>query len=227
MPVPPTRGQKIHVLATKRIKCTRLGASPPPTPLSSAGHRPYPTSPQQPLQAGLPARQSGTDGSAMPHEGGAAVGARRRKKNAVRTVAARLIVVAVTVYRYDRPQSGGRSGNDVQQPLSVVGGDAGGRAAVRDGAAEALPTTEAVGTVKIPAAASPAEADAIAAAIEEHLGATEAASTGRDGQVGRRGTDSGSRFGSRSGSRRRRIGPVGRRESGAEPPVTERRIDAV
>ena len=60
----------------------------------------------------------------------------------------------------------------------IVGEDAGGRAAVRDGAAEALPATEAVGTVKIPAAASPAEADAIAAAIEEHLDATEAAPAG-------------------------------------------------
>ena len=60
----------------------------------------------------------------------------------------------------------------------AVGGDGGGRATVRDSAAETPPATEAVGTVKIPAAASPAEADAIAAAIEEHLGATEAASTG-------------------------------------------------
>ena len=60
----------------------------------------------------------------------------------------------------------------------VVGGDGGGRTAVRKGAVETPPATEAVGTVKIPAAASPAEADAIAAAIEEHLGATEAASAG-------------------------------------------------
>ena len=81
----------------------------------------------------------------------------------------------------ERPETAtGRenTGRQHRERSVIVGGDTGGRAAVRDGAAEALPTTEAVGTVKIPAAASPAEADAIAAAIEEHLGATEAASTG-------------------------------------------------
>ena len=79
----------------------------------------------------------------------------------------------------ERPETAaGREDTDRQhrERSVVVGGDGGGRPAVRDGAAEALPATEAVGTVKIPAAASPAEADAIAAAIEEHLGATEATS---------------------------------------------------
>jgi hypothetical protein len=31
------------------------------------------------------------------------------------------IVTAVTVYRFDRPQSGGRYRNDLQQSLSVLG----------------------------------------------------------------------------------------------------------
>ena len=77
----------------------------------------------------------------------------------------------------ERPETAaGRENADRQgrERSVAVGGDAGGRAAVRDGAVETTPATEAVGTVKIPAAASPAEADAIAAAIEEHLGATEA-----------------------------------------------------
>ena len=81
----------------------------------------------------------------------------------------------------ERPETAaGREDADRQrrERSVTVGGDGGGRAAARDGAVETPPATEAAGTVKIPAAASPAEADAIAAAIEEHLGATEAASTG-------------------------------------------------
>ncbi|PSQ13570.1 hypothetical protein BRD02_12525 [Halobacteriales archaeon QS_8_69_73] len=81
----------------------------------------------------------------------------------------------------ERPETAaGRENADRQrrERSVAVGGDGGGRPVVRDGAVETPPATEAVGTVKIPAAASPAEADAIAAAIEEHLGATEAASTG-------------------------------------------------
>ena len=77
----------------------------------------------------------------------------------------------------ERPEAAAEredAGRQHRERSVVVGGDGGGRAAVRDGAAEALPATGAVGTVKVPAAASPAEADAIAAAIEEHLGATEA-----------------------------------------------------
>ena len=79
----------------------------------------------------------------------------------------------------ERPETaaGGTEADRQHRERSVVVGEGGDeRAAVRDGAAEALPATETVGTVKIPAAASPAEADAIAAAIEEHLGATEATS---------------------------------------------------
>ncbi|PSP78887.1 hypothetical protein BRC88_09765 [Halobacteriales archaeon QS_4_69_225] len=78
----------------------------------------------------------------------------------------------------ERPETAaGREDADRQhrERSVVVGGDGGGRATIRGGAVETPPATEAVGTVKIPAAASPAEADAIAAAIEEHLDATEAA----------------------------------------------------
>ena len=81
----------------------------------------------------------------------------------------------------ERPEAAaGRAEADRQhrERSVVVEENAGGRPVVRDGAAETPPATETVGTVKIPAAASPAEADAIAAAIEEHLGATEAASAG-------------------------------------------------
>ena len=48
---------------------------------------------------------------------------------------------------------------------------------VREGAVKtAPPATGTVGTVRVPAAASPAEADAIAAAVREHLVATGPAS---------------------------------------------------
>ena len=56
----------------------------------------------------------------------------------------------------------------------VVGEDAAEReVVVREGAVETAPqATGTVGTVRVPAAASPAEADAIAAAVREHLVAT-------------------------------------------------------
>ena len=61
----------------------------------------------------------------------------------------------------------------------VVGGEdtAEREVVVREGAVEtAPPATGTVGTVRVPAAASPAEADAIAAAVREHLVATGSAS---------------------------------------------------
>ena len=60
----------------------------------------------------------------------------------------------------------------------VVGEDTAEREVViREGAVETVPpATGTVGTVRVPAAASPAEADAIAAAVREHLVATGPAS---------------------------------------------------
>ena len=64
----------------------------------------------------------------------------------------------------------------------VVGEDAAEReVVVREGAVEPAPQpTGTVGTVRVPAAASPAEADAIAAAVREHLVATGSASATAD-----------------------------------------------
>jgi hypothetical protein len=64
----------------------------------------------------------------------------------------------------------------------VVGEDTAEReVVVREGAVEtAPPATGTVGTVRVPAAASPAEADAIAAAVREHLVATGSASATAD-----------------------------------------------
>ena len=64
----------------------------------------------------------------------------------------------------------------------VVGEDAAEReVVVREGAVETAPqATGTVGTVRVPAAASPAEADAIAAAVREHLVATGSASATED-----------------------------------------------
>ena len=64
----------------------------------------------------------------------------------------------------------------------VVGEDAAEReVVVREGAVEtAPPATGTVGTVRVPAAASPAEADAIAAAVREHLIAAGPASATAD-----------------------------------------------
>jgi hypothetical protein len=64
----------------------------------------------------------------------------------------------------------------------VVGEDTAEReVVVREGAVETTPSaTGTVGTVRVPAAASPAEADAIAAAVREHLVATGSASATAD-----------------------------------------------
>jgi hypothetical protein len=64
----------------------------------------------------------------------------------------------------------------------VVGEDTAEReVVVREGAVETVPpATGTVGTVRVPAAASPAEADAIAAAVREHLVATGSASATAD-----------------------------------------------
>ena len=83
----------------------------------------------------------------------------------------------------EREATTGRSdgvGRRHRERSVVVGEDTAEReVVVREGAVEtAPPATGTVGTVRVPAAASPAEADAIAAAIEEHLGAAEAASAG-------------------------------------------------
>lgn len=64
----------------------------------------------------------------------------------------------------------------------VVGEDTAEReVVVREGAVEtAPPATGTVGTVRVPAAASPAEADAIAAAVREYLVATGPSSATED-----------------------------------------------
>lgn len=73
-------------------------------------------------------------------------------------------------------------GEDTAEREVVVGGDTAEReVVVREGAVEtAPPATGTVGTVRVPAAASPAEADAIAAAVREHLVATGSASATAD-----------------------------------------------
>jgi hypothetical protein len=65
---------------------------------------------------------------------------------------------------------------------SVVGEDTAEReVVVREGAVETTPPASGtVGTVRVPAAASPAEADAIAAAVREHLVVTGPASAAAD-----------------------------------------------
>ena len=84
------------------------------------------------------------------------------------------------VGRRHRGWSGG--GEDAAEREVVVGGDTAEReVVVREGAVEtAPPATGTVGTVRVPAAASPAEADAIAAAVREHLVATGSASATAD-----------------------------------------------
>ena len=74
-------------------------------------------------------------------------------------------------------RSNGVSRRHRERPV-VVGEDTAEReVVVRKGAVEtAPPATGTVGTVRVPAAASPAEADAIAAAVREHLVATGSAS---------------------------------------------------
>ena len=78
-------------------------------------------------------------------------------------------------------QSDGAGRRHRERPV-VVGGDTAEReVVVREGAVEtAPPATGTVGTVRVPAAASPAEADAIAAAVREHLVATGSASATED-----------------------------------------------
>ena len=84
------------------------------------------------------------------------------------------------VGRRHRGWSGG--GEDAAEREVVVGEDTAEReVVVREGAVEtAPPATGTVGTVRVPAAASPAEADAIAAAVREHLVATGSASATED-----------------------------------------------
>ena len=73
-------------------------------------------------------------------------------------------------------------GGDTAEREVVVGGDTAEReVVVREGAVETVPpATGTVGTVRVPAAASPAEADAIVAAVREHLVATGSASAAAD-----------------------------------------------